>query len=117
MAPALGSLYACETVRNARIQACSWVSMALALGSLWVLNASEIAKAARVQICSWVSMPPILGLYGSCVLLLCGLDTHIHVYIHTYIHSCTHTNIQTYSKGRSILYGNRSVMLLGLYGF
>ena len=40
MTPALGSLLllnGVETVRNARIQACFWVSMALAIGSVWLL--------------------------------------------------------------------------------
>ena len=96
MALALGSLWllnASETVRTARIQTCSWVSMAhaigslllffyariqacswvaiaLALGSLWVLNAFGTAKDARVQACSWVSMALALG---SLWLLLLGL--------------------------------------------
>ena len=35
--------------------------MAPALGSLWLFNASETIRSARIQACSWVSMAPALG--------------------------------------------------------
>ena len=63
MGPALGYhlLLNRLTMENADIQACYWVSMARALGSLWLLNASETVRNARIQACSWVSMAPALG--------------------------------------------------------
>ena len=46
---------------HTHIQACSWVAMALALGSVWVSNAFETTRHARVQASYWVSMAPALG--------------------------------------------------------
>ena len=74
------------------IQACSWVDMALALGSVWVLNAFETARNARVQACSWVSMAPalgslcllLLGLYGFFILLKLQERTHSSLFLGLY---------------------------------
>ena len=93
MARALGSLWlsnAYENARNACIQACSWVSMAPALGSLWLL---------------------LLGLYGFKMLLKLKKRTHSSLLLGLYAPALESLDAFWDCKKRK-----HSSVLLGLYG-
>ena len=92
------------------IQACSWVDMALALGSVLVLNAFETARNARIQACSWVSLAPALGSLCLLLLNLYGFFMLLKLQEAHAFNACSWVSMAP-------ALGSLWLLLLGLYGF